>query len=952
MLLDAISHCACTDIIIYLQHDIYFRSYSEGRRIEADNYQVNEGNRQKELSLDASFILRHIMYSFNLPLEAVISLWACFYALIMRRPIPVDYFSSKKAVWSNIFRLKFIDDYIADNDFLKFIQSPTVHGFRRYFYFSSDESEHHDRKRHVLVVSTNDSDNGKVNPSFRHLSSSVSGGNADKNVKLITEHFGIVGAAYLGGGCNDNAGDAQKEIRDTHKKIMDEVRAHPDPEVRDLAVVNGVDVWPIVFGDPFHICNLAMSHTSIHSFGDLLQGDHSQAHHLQVIQSIHSLRSDDKPLSQAIMDEVMEGSGCAIRLKSARERRQRWLVNQRSAKNVLENLKCLTVDGVPSLVQWGLSWANWSRSDWKRRVGGEIATWLMMPEIILGLQFEAELGDYFETTYYWHNRPGPFNSRAGFRMMEVHELYFNFILPWWNEVVDNPESKLEKTMKYIEENFEGDERAQRRAQIMRGLNAGREEVIKMTRKSFLEGPVAFLILCDSTSGPSFLRALLAVIDGQASPTTNFINDVDSPSERPEEEQLWYNQLSKEPEKTLHWWQQFCLDWPCLSDDLQRRSRETGPPRESANESPLVSFKAACPVLYECLESVFGLMMSNSRLCEQIHGMLRHALRDGTGMDEVDDRQSYSVGPNYNMRQERREMVSSGESSSGGVGARVASSSKKRKTKPNKHSDTKDQVRVLSKQLVERAARFKTAATATILQHVPTVGEIHRGGRRKQDREHITKKVDSEKAKRATLTREVLTIDKVRENAKNLKLSNDAVMLVDDATIERRNKTKEMTFQNFWDKLRPNAQYKEMFRIATVSFGPHLFNIVPKPKVLPLRSKTAVLKQVVGPYRTKVKYSCEQIYMYLYGKGPTAVPARERILHLMDIYDLFGFLRPVPEAFGEERADYVHPATRAVISSFKKIDPHFTEDVDGVIDLTDPGDVSDAIGVALAMEEDG
>ena len=43
-----------------------------------------------------------------------------------------------------------------------------------------------------------------------------------------------------------------------------------------------------------------------------------------------------------------------------------------------------------------------------------MATWLSMPDIVVGLHFEAELGEYFETTYYWHNRTGPLHTRSGF----------------------------------------------------------------------------------------------------------------------------------------------------------------------------------------------------------------------------------------------------------------------------------------------------------------------------------------------------------------------------------------------------------------------------------------------------------------------------------------------------------------------------------------------------------
>ena len=49
---------------------------------------------------------------------------------------------------------------------------------------------------------------------------------------------------------------------------------------------------------------------------------------------------------------------------------------------------------------------------------------LFMPEIIVALHFESELGDYFEITSSWHSSPGELSTRPGFRMLEMHILWF------------------------------------------------------------------------------------------------------------------------------------------------------------------------------------------------------------------------------------------------------------------------------------------------------------------------------------------------------------------------------------------------------------------------------------------------------------------------------------------------------------------------------------------------
>ena len=117
-----------------------------------------------------------------------------------------------------------------------------------------------------------------------------------------------------------------------------------------------------------------------------------------------------------------------------------------------------------------------------------------MPPIILGLQFEDELGTYFEEIYAWHNRTGPLNKRSGYQMMEIFELYFGFEVPWWNEVVADPESKLPKTMKYLCKNFTGEEYSFCKKQILRGLKKGRDELIKMTTQHLLKAPIILLLI--------------------------------------------------------------------------------------------------------------------------------------------------------------------------------------------------------------------------------------------------------------------------------------------------------------------------------------------------------------------------------------------------------------------------------------------------------------------------
>ncbi len=95
--------------------------------------------------------------------------------------------------------------------------------------------------------------------------------------------------------------------------------------------------------------------------------------------------------------------------------------------------------------------------------------------------------------------------------MEIFDLYLGFELPWWNEANAVTDSKLPKTMKYLEENFEGEEKEFPWRQIMRGLEAGRKELLKMTTKYLFRAPLMFLLLTHRKNGIPFLRALLSVL---------------------------------------------------------------------------------------------------------------------------------------------------------------------------------------------------------------------------------------------------------------------------------------------------------------------------------------------------------------------------------------------------------------------------------------------------------
>ena len=483
--------------------------------------------------------------------------------------------------------------------------------------------------------------------------------NTDAIIDILTPE----GAAYVIGGMSDNANDARKEMISTVDEIHNRNLQSNNPNIRELSYINGERIWPIVAGDPYHIGNLGVQHASIGMAGDT-GTDQRQCHHLQALISQHSLHSDNPSYSQAMMDRVMAGTGRRVKMATWRERRTRWLVNQRNAAHVLSLMPVLTAGGVVCLVAWALYFANNSRNPWKGIVGKEIALWLSMSSIILGLHFESELRNYFEQCSAWNNRKGPFHKRSGFGALEFQDYFWDFEMAWWNAVVDCPSKCMPVTMKFLDDDFKGSELTMRCKQVKRGLRMGRDEIIKMMKKNYLQVPIILLTLTNKKRGASFLRAVLSVFHNFANmiPTgVALVHDLggnwgtykfNDPTQRPDDEKLWYNHLSRSiklVDRLIQYWRILSLNAPILTQDLQVLSKKQEDSFVCNNGSPLPVFATDYPILFECLYATFGAMMSNNRLDKQIHGMMRFGLRQGMGMDQVDHQRQYSVRTDYVLR---------------------------------------------------------------------------------------------------------------------------------------------------------------------------------------------------------------------------------------------------------------------------------------------------------------
>ena len=113
-----------------------------------------------------------------------------------------------------------------------------------------------------------------------------------------------------------------------------------------------------------------------------------------------------------------------------------------------------------------------------------------------------------------------------------------------------------------------------------------DEIIKITQRYLLKPPILLLLLTNWKRGPSFLRVVLSVFHENADrvPDVMLINDAGdaygtyiyaNPADRPKDEKAWYDLLTKDTttiDDLIHFWRQFCLNWVCVVEDLQKLSK--------------------------------------------------------------------------------------------------------------------------------------------------------------------------------------------------------------------------------------------------------------------------------------------------------------------------------------------------------------------------------------------
>ena len=196
-------------------------------------------NSERCLSLFAAAIIRHIIFSFNIPVSQFPALQCAFAVLLLGRALTDDEIFSVRAIRNNIMKLCLIDSYRISQTFEATfgITAKFPLGFPRYWYTTTDDTKHGKSDDRHVVIRTGDSgfDNeddddgfGLGNPFFDVLSAGVSSaktteGHVEHNVKVMAENCETLSTlSKYGGNASDNA--AKKECEETFTATMQKVK--------------------------------------------------------------------------------------------------------------------------------------------------------------------------------------------------------------------------------------------------------------------------------------------------------------------------------------------------------------------------------------------------------------------------------------------------------------------------------------------------------------------------------------------------------------------------------------------------------------------------------------------------------------------------------------------------------------------------------------------------------
>ena len=477
-----------------------------------------------------------------------------------------------------------------------------------------------------------------------------------------------------------------------------------------------------------------------------------------------------------------------------------------------------TVRGNSCLMEYGTKLCNTGKSPIQRRIAREIATWFSMPTIIAAYHFEDELTAYFEITMGFNSSHGEMSPNPGFRMMELQLFFHEFVQPWWNCALQNPESLFPNTFKYIEDNVRPVElKIMKKNQVLEGIQAGYDEMLKMHERS-LTCPIIYLILVDSSRAPPLLRVILQLIEDHdtqlqfnhedgwvdlSSYRRNIISN-DSP------ESIWFGLLDSEEQKVklCHFFRQFGFHRECIQLDLQKMSKaQPTKIRHVKVDKPIEKFKKEYPILHEALHCVFGMMMSNSRFMEQLHGCLRNDLPLQESYQMTDQKRRYMANLEYIYRKLRRALVEKKPATKPTDTNRTDKKKSHLASHHNtaaKHNRTKLQVGLIGHQLLERTKVYQDhnlmAKLPDEIKKKISIKKIENDVRLVENKRYEKDVKLRDETRKGRLTRTSVTFDEIFRDAQGTNVKNDMTWKRkrSEANLDRESDLDKFTKFSFWN----------------------------------------------------------------------------------------------------------------------------------------------------------
>jgi hypothetical protein len=134
--------------------------WSKGQELtrtgRVDHKMYEKGDSGNIMTTATAAIVRQIVLSYNVPLSTFPGMLCSYAVLLLGRPLETDEFFSTRTVRNHIIRLNIIDDYFIGRKIEEVFTGKQRYGYERFWYTTTDDTKHHDKQTHHVVVRTVD----------------------------------------------------------------------------------------------------------------------------------------------------------------------------------------------------------------------------------------------------------------------------------------------------------------------------------------------------------------------------------------------------------------------------------------------------------------------------------------------------------------------------------------------------------------------------------------------------------------------------------------------------------------------------------------------------------------------------------------------------------------------------------------------------------------------------